>query len=309
MKRELLRLAYRAIGILVSIRDAIQSINLKRNAETDHDDPPPHINPRVEVNFPPSINDYYSSENSESPKRTRRDRVRLLIEGLTLAAVIAAGYFAFNGFKEAQRQATAAEEQVISARQSIAVGQGAFIYFSMAINRTPLGRQRNRADSWQFKVPVVNSGNTPTKNMAIHGGIFLEGYDPAPYRDDITLPIGPRLFMPPHASYETTANSITVERIRALPTKPIYFYGWALYNDIFDVSDRTATHVTMYCFQMTSYFGDPATPDASFNPIYAPCAGKHNCADDECAGERYGFESTWRIIRKQPRRPVTSPPS
>jgi hypothetical protein len=112
MKRELLRLAYRIIGILSSIRDNIQSINNQRRSETKNDDPPRHANAQVEIQLPPAVTEHYESEKRDAPKYIRRDRIRLLVEFLTLGAAIGAGVFAYRSFGEVKKQANAATDQV-----------------------------------------------------------------------------------------------------------------------------------------------------------------------------------------------------
>jgi hypothetical protein len=251
--------------------------------------------------LPPSVAEYYNSENSARPNKQFWGVVKIVIEAIGVCAAIAAGIFTYWTLQQVIKQAQAAESQAISARTSMVVSQKAFVFFSMALTRHPITDKSGKATAWEFLVPIQNIGNTPTKDLSIIGRIFLDGRfgeAPVPYYDDLTVKEGPRLFLPPHAiGNQTTPVGVNTMRIKEINKKPIYFYGWAKYHDVFDISDRTPLHITMYCFQVSSYAGDPTVPDISFNPAFAPCPGRHNCADEECDGEPYSGGQIWHAAK------------
>ena len=83
---------------------------------------------------------------------------------------------------------------------------------------------------------------------------------------------------------------------QAIPIKPdvidgvrkgtmhLYFYGWARYNDVFV---GTPQHITLFCYELAqiSWKGGPLPDPATFSDFFNSCP-KHNCADDECKGEK-----------------------
>jgi hypothetical protein len=222
----------------------------------------------------------------------------------TLGAFVAAAIYAYvaSGQLDTMNKTyMEAEKQTKAARDSMVTSQKAFVFFSMAINGIADTNQDGRITAWRMSVPIQNSGNTPTKNLSIAGRVFLNGVlgkAPIPYSDGAGLDDRPALFLPPHLpGNETIPATVGAIRITQIRTRPIYFYGWAKYSDVFDVTDKTPVHVTMYCFQMNSYTGDPQVPASNFHPTFAPCLGRHNCADDECDGEPYGNGQVWHATK------------
>jgi hypothetical protein len=100
------------LDVLRSIQQSISTIDKKCNADSNQHEPPAPPDRPTQVQVPPAVADYYEAENRDRPDSTSRDRIRLCVEIVGLAAVIVGGTFAYRTFHEAQRQATAAQAQV-----------------------------------------------------------------------------------------------------------------------------------------------------------------------------------------------------
>lgn len=165
MKRELLRLAHRLISILNSIRDGIQSINDQRRSDAENNKPPCHANTQIEINLPPAVSEHYESEKRDVPKYIRRDRIRLIVEFLTLASAIGVAIFAFRSFGEVHNQAVAAQAQVAIMQQQFAANTRPWIGIVSAPQNVSfgiIGGNGNPLDvSIQFDLMLHNYGNSP----------------------------------------------------------------------------------------------------------------------------------------------------
>jgi hypothetical protein len=159
-KYEVRTILKRAESVIRAIRQDVQGIYNQYRSSEDHPHPPSELHVHTEVRLPETIDEYYRGQNEDRPENTIRERTLIVIHAATLLAAIIAAIFTYSTLLQVTRQATAAENQATSAREGTVIGQGAFVYFSMSINRTPLSAATGkRAAKWQFKVPMYNSGN------------------------------------------------------------------------------------------------------------------------------------------------------
>ncbi len=177
-------------------------------------------------------------------------------------------------------------------RDALRSVQRAFVTFSPSLDTiiriTP---QTNRANYWDFTIPMENSGVTPTKGMTGRANIWT-GHDKIP--DDFTFPdtgnSPPQLLvLGPKGKTDLGPIGVTPDIIEALESVPkggswhLYFYGWAKYRDIFE---GTPEHVTKFCYELTSVAGDPWMPKKPDLYTYFVACPRHNCTDEECNVEK-----------------------
>lgn len=135
MTEKVLRILLRDIGNnLRSLQDYFNSAKDKASAQEDHQQPPHKVNIESEIRLPPPIHDYYSAENKERPASNRREHIKLFIEGAALVAAIIAGVMAYTTFREAHRQADAAEGQLKAVVRDFQVEQRALIVPNISVN-------------------------------------------------------------------------------------------------------------------------------------------------------------------------------
>lgn len=115
MNERELRILRTLVKVLGMIREEIHAVYEDYRAHQDEEQPPPHTNAQVEVRLPPAVNDYYRSEQHDRLNNTRRDRIRLALEGIGLAAALTAGFFAYRSFREVQTQVGIMRQQLEAA--------------------------------------------------------------------------------------------------------------------------------------------------------------------------------------------------
>lgn len=192
--------------------------------------------------------------------------------------------------------------------------------------------QQGTIQSMSFTPIIVNSGNTPTKDLefvvidpysdaVIRGGADQHPIGPLPpdigpldperFFDDgmdelqkiIIGPqkyiLGPKVALPAITPpFEITAEKFQLVRNR---TYGHYYYGAIRYHDSFD---GTKTHITKYCFNINNSQMNPAGVTTGMLPFYTIC--KHwNCADEECDKDKLAYDEDAKAdtFRRQPPQP------
>jgi len=177
-------------------------------------------------------------------------------------------------------------------REALEAVQRAYITFSPAFDTTiKIDPFTHKANSWDFMIPMENSGVTPTRGMTAHIDQW-NGHDKLPgnfsYPD--TGNAAPQLLvLGPKAKTDLGPVSITPDVIDALESVPkggswhLYFYGWARYHDIFQA---TPEHITMFCYEVTSVTGDAYFPRRDEVATFFIACPHHNCTDEECMTDK-----------------------
>jgi hypothetical protein len=121
----------RVVRSLVDSLRAIQrDIHAKydqANAKSDQEPLPTPIDIRSEIRLPPPVAEYYASERRDRPGNTRRDRIRLALEAVALAAAIGAAIFTFQTLGQVRRQANAAQDQLSNSVESFRIDERAWL--------------------------------------------------------------------------------------------------------------------------------------------------------------------------------------
>jgi len=141
-----------------------------------------------------------------------------------------------------------------------------------------------RVVAWWPRIPIINSGTTPVRNLTENGTYFTS---PSEITEDFAFPdrhnpehgsLGPRDTM----TYEIGPIPITDIQKLYSHQAHIYVYGWATYNDIFNL---TKLHKTEFCYELrlNTIAGDVTDPKYLLPGRFNLCPkGLHNCADEEC---------------------------
>ncbi|WP_459853662.1 hypothetical protein [Dongia sp. agr-C8] len=133
---------------------------------------------------------------------------------------------------------------------------------------------------WSIHPGWENSGNTPTKEVYLMSGRWLDVTDiPTDYNfPSIGSPTP--TFIGPKASVSGKAISIDATDLADVRDgkKYLYVWGWARYRDIFG----TRLHVTKYCYRVI-FLGNPHQHfSAGGIEMQFHHHSTHNCADEGC---------------------------
>jgi hypothetical protein len=205
----------------------------------------------------------------------RQYRTQNAVKWATRYAVIAACVYALI----AAYQAYISHEALFSV-------QRAFVFFSPETKQFYLTDKEGSKNivSWEFLVPIRNSGTTPAKNLRDH--IFV-GWLPHAITKDFNFHDFENgedgMANPQDTSfYETEPIPRDVLADTKGGIKHLYIYGWVTYNDVFK---GTPQRVTKFCYEMHAIVGDFTTTIGDKGTRTTLC-GVHNCSDDGCKEEK-----------------------
>jgi hypothetical protein len=142
---------------------------------------------------------------------------------------------------------------------------------------------------WRIRPRWINSGNTPTRRLRVY--VHYEPRDDELPKDYKFVP-GKVEFVPttiaPKGELESGHRDITGADLVAISRgeKHLYVWGTASYRDVFP---GTSEHITKFCVYAANVSGDPLRHwHAKSNPleIMFRTYGWHNCADEDCEGNR-----------------------
>lgn len=177
-------------------------------------------------------------------------------------AIVAAGESA----TVAKESAGIAEKSARTAEEALVSGQRAFMFIREI--KTYLHQNPETGTfHWTIHPVWANSGNTPTRGLAINTTYRLldkplpSGYDFPESKENLIPTIaGPRSMV------ESLPGTLSSEDLEAVKEGKKYFYiwGWAEYNDIFE---GTKKRITRFCNQLIQVDGDPMMPVDERNPI------------------------------------------
>lgn len=169
-------------------------------------------------------------------------------------------------------------------RDNLVSAQRAFVSFSPEIQPYYVSIKEGspKIASWEFQIPVRNSGTTPTHQLQDH--VFIKSM-PNTLPDNFDFQDfeeGHPAFIAPqdHISYVT--DTVSVDDVNHLKagTKHLYVYGWARYRDAFA---GTPIHVTQFCYELHATEGNFSNTKGPWITRATLCSIHHNCSDDECA--------------------------
>ena len=201
----------------------------------------------------------YEAEESHFWRRQNTlSKFGLVINGLTLAAAIVAGYVAYNAFVQTKRQAGAAEEQIEVAKGVERRQLRAYVTVD-AKKAFGLSAQKNKVE-----IIIQNTGLTPARHVVIAGDPTIAfGFDTTRPATKVQKP------SETYAEYFLPTGEIIISRnIVARPNTPpemqwppgqIRFNGTIYYEDIFGQPQWT-----VFCF---AYSSAEADPERCFGPV------------------------------------------
>ncbi len=173
-------------------------------------------------------------------------------------------------------------------REALESVQRAFVTFSTAVDIVGvIDPKTEKVKEWDFRVPMENSGVTPTQGMLMHVDTYVSqdempedfSYPDTGVTSKIRIVLGPK-----EKSGSTPVGAIKPEAMLGIKnrTEHLYLYGWATYRDIFK---DTPLHVTKFCYEMTEFDPDPFTGQG-WKGTFFVTTRHHNCTDEDCANER-----------------------
>ena len=205
--------------------------------------------------------------------------------GLTAIATIVIAAFTGTLWVATSRQAQLTREALIADKR-------AFVFPVDIVPQYDALDPVTGEHNWRFRPAWRNSGDTPSKNLALYVDCELR---------NTPLPIGHNFIetrqpgnglLPPNSTMNGGAapfgNAITPQDILDVQAnrKFLYLWGWARYYDVFP---ETPQHVTRFCWQIFS-IGNPHAFVPGQNPSQPGSLIftyihflQGNCADDECA--------------------------
>ncbi|MFZ0664043.1 MAG: hypothetical protein WAM66_15245 [Acidobacteriaceae bacterium] len=270
--------------------DPIYKDNQTPNAGNESDKQAKQTNPDTPIrssvpSAPPAKSHYEITCKTEKTKWDKfKDWVGIL--GILLLAVYTA--FTIRMYYANNKSANAAYSAADTARCALVDGQRAFVYFSPNPWLSPnISVKNNQLTEWAIRVPVSNSGATPTRKMEdrISRGLFPggipEGFKFPDLGDVPRIPVmlGPK--------QEILSGRVTISPDEAKlvweQKEHLYIWGWAIYGDVFD----RVVHRTNFCYEV-SFRNDPtsvAKIEKGQIGAFASMCDRHNCADKDCDGQ------------------------
>jgi hypothetical protein len=234
------------------------------------------VNKTVISHFPPSPTQQSGLEGSKdkTPRWKKAVEVSIALGSLGLLGV---NVFLWLATGESNR----------INREGLESVQRAFVSFLFSINaQGVVDPKTKKVVQWNFSIPVINDGSTPTRNMVMHFEVY-PSRDELPYNftfpDTSTVTRQLIVLGPKHTTYSAYFGRVRPEAIDALRRGQghLYFYGWTTYNDVFP---NTPQHITKFCFELSQFGMDAFTGAGPENTFYTAWK-RHNCADSECAKE------------------------
>jgi len=227
--------------------------------------------------------DTQNQQSQEALTRTLRANRRALRENMRQSQ---AAMDSTNAQGQAALEATIAQSRL---------DQRAFVNFGKLMQDNGVVTSEHPGiQVWEFRPYMGNSGDTPTRNAQVHANfLFLPTALPANFSfvdlDQGSIPNTRFILGPKEDNVTGPLLSLPIYVLQAVKDKTahLYFYGWLTYQDVFP---KTPPHISMFCMELTDVRGQLA--DGSHQFLYALCQ-HHNCADDECRGEKYGGDKTW----------------
>jgi hypothetical protein len=159
------------------------------------------------------------------------------------------------------------------------VSQRAFIYIGQTIPVTMIDPKDKTIKSLGVLFSLVNSGNTPTKDLTVFSRCAPSAEDlPEPW---VLLYQGIPGRVPavigPHAT-GTSLCGFTADQIKQIGGKTMYGY---LLGDItyYDRLDWSSMHRTQFSFKIVDL---PLDTNGNVAGLRTDNVGRHNCVDEEC---------------------------
>jgi hypothetical protein len=161
---------------LRTIQQSIQSIDKHQQARESEKEPPSESNHEVVVSLPPAISEYYASEQSERPKKTRRDNIRLVLEIGGAAAAIGALVFTIRTLSEVKRQADTTQQQVSIMQKQLEATDRPWMTVDVTactvcgdrdIRGGPLTFDKDGRGSLTFRITFKNVGKSAANHVTL----------------------------------------------------------------------------------------------------------------------------------------------
>jgi hypothetical protein len=169
--------------------------------------------------------------------------------------------------------------QTCLVRQNDIVSQRAFVYTGAPLAMTTIDPKDKTTKTLGILFYIVNSGNTPTKNLNIFTRCAPSAEDlPEPwvllYRETPTWTPG---VIGPHATV-TSLCGFNHTQMMQISEKTMYGY---LLGDISyqDRLDSSSAHRTQFSLKIIDLLLDA---NGNVTGLHSDNVGRHNCADEEC---------------------------
>lgn len=210
-------------------------------------------------------------------------RYQVALGTLTLIGLGLTIIFTIRGFVLTRRATEAATEATQIAETGMIAGNRAYVHFSGCryISHTAKDGQI----FWRVRPLWRNHGNTPTRDLRVYVGYYLENM-PIPDDYDFSPKIPgewPKAIIPPHDTIVSYTYDVWGRDLAAVLRGEMHFYVWgiAYYRDVYP---GTEEHVTKFCLRAANISGDPEKFwDANLPVEIMFTSGHwHNCADEDC---------------------------
>lgn len=243
--RELSVLNQSIATLLLKIQQQIEAISKQQYAEKERNQTPPVL--RAELQIPEAIEHKREAENR---KKARREWYGLLLNFLTLAAIVAYAIINYHMLRQIRREADAANRSATVAEGQFSLAQrslGATIDSFRLEQRAWLDvkiRPNTRPEagkSLDIRITVKNNGRTPAVNIrsvTVRTAVFKRD------SPNLTLPkptfkrtdyVSEGILAPDSTHYSDFVFPITSEDISGIDTMQfrIYVFGRTDYEDVF----------------------------------------------------------------------------
>jgi hypothetical protein len=235
-----------------------------------------------------------SASSYEKPQRDKEYRLQFFLIILTFIAAggaVAAAFFSWRTLGPVKTSADAADTSAKTAKDALTKGQRAFVYFSPDVLGNANINKSAKKLYWIFRVPIQNSGDTPTRRMEDHisaqvfDGEIPDGfaYSDRGNTKSYAVVLGPKqgFYSGPALVDADDAKSVWLGK------KHLYLWGWARYKDVFQINSAPP-HQTKFCYEV-SFGNDPSSIpliEKRAVGVWGSLCPTHNCADEECDAQK-----------------------
>jgi hypothetical protein len=221
----------------------------------------------------------------------RKIELFLILGGMIIAGIV----MIITGYQVGQMrvQTNAMKQQLDVMKNQLVSTQRAYVGIT-GLDVTKIQDTKRMNTWWKVAPIIVNSGNTPTRNL--WWTIVTNHYDPEYEKHGHLIPsfdfvkTATKNFATLSPKQETRTliyQAVPEEWVGPIREQRgrLYVYGALIYEDF--LTDES--HVTRYCYAL---WGFPPITGDEFS--YSMCGGKSNCADKECEPESTEHEASNR---------------
>lgn len=204
------------------------------------------------------------------PPDDTKNAIDALLGFSTLIAIVVQSFII-------QRQWQVMKVQTQLTRDSLTMIQRPYVFLSQT--NFLFHHDPDKGEYWySFYFVLINSGNTPTKNLSVQIGYYFEK-DPLPNDFTYNFSDEPESFViAPRGNITLSGLILTEDDLSAVQKGSKHFYVWVKCT-YFDFFEDTPIHTMKFCCSIGRVMGNLKNPGGEVINIPFPFYGNYNMAD------------------------------